>query len=358
MQKCWSPQHADMLITMFGKKKDAGTPGGDAQAPVGFTKRKNFLFFKVKSKPIYAFPELEKKGAEAKEQDNPVKRAGAEKRATPFSKMINNIIKKKKNYEYSLREAGIRQSPYDFVKRMLIYSVLLSIALGAGSAFVLYKFGMPTKFVVVMPVVLLFAGYMVLSQKLVETPLAKMKSEGKKIEKDILYAARDLVISMRSGMPLFNAMTAVSTGYGSASKEFAKVVELIQLGMPIEQAMEEVSQKSKSKTFQRIMLQASVSIRAGIDVTGALQEVVEEVTQERVIELRRYGQKLNAYAMFYMLFGVIFPSMGIAVATIMTTFINIFTVNVEILAMVIFSIVFLQVIFLNLMRASRPAFSM
>ena len=31
--------------------------------------------------------------------------------------------------------------------------------------------------------------------------------------------------------------------------------------------------------------------------------------------------------MFYMLFGVIFPSMGIAVAAILTTFISIFTVD-------------------------------
>jgi hypothetical protein len=86
--------------------------------------------------------------------------------------------------------------------------------------------------------------------------------------------------------------------------------------------------------------------------------VVDEVMQERIIELRRYGQRLNALAMFYMLFGVIFPSMGIAVAAILTTFISIFTVDETTLLFAVVLIFFLQVIFLNMMRSSRPTFAM
>ena len=150
----------------------------------------------------------------------------------------------------------------------------------------------------------------------------------------------------------------MSTGYGAASKEFAKVVELVQVGSPIEQAIDDVSSKSKSKTFKRVMLQASVSLKAGADVVDALQGVVEEASQERVIDMRRYGQRLNALAMFYMLFGVIFPSMGIAIAAILTTFVNLFTINVSTLLMVLVGITFLQIIFLNIVRSSRPTFAM
>ena len=45
---------------------------------------------------------------------------------------------------------------------------------------------------------------------------------GRNVERDILFAARDIVIGMRSGMPLYNAIAAVSTGYGDASREFGK----------------------------------------------------------------------------------------------------------------------------------------
>jgi hypothetical protein len=62
--------------------------------------------------------------------------------------------------------------------------------------------------------------------------------------------------------------------------------------------------------------------------------------------------------MFYMLFGVIFPSMGIAVAAILTTFINLFSITNTTLLMAIVGILFLQIVFLNIMRGSRPVFAM
>ena len=89
----------------------------------------------------------------------------------------------------------------------------------------------------------------------------------------------------------------------------------------------------------------------------AIQEVINDVSQERVIELRRYGQRLNAIAMFYMLFGVIFPSMGLAVASIMSTFISIFPVNNNTLVLAIFVMTALQFVFLKMVSSSRPAFA-
>jgi flagellar protein FlaJ len=177
------------------------------------------------------------------------------------------------------------------------------------------------------------------------------------VENDILFAARDMIVSMRSGLPLFNAMATVSVGYGAASKEFERIIDRVQLGVPMEQAIEEVSSKSKSPTFKRLMLQASTSIKVGSDVVSAIQDVINDVSQERIIELRRYGQRLNAIAMFYMLFGVIFPSMGLAVISIMSTFISFFPVNNDTLVLAVFALAILQFIFLQLVASSRPAFS-
>ena len=199
--------------------------------------------------------------------------------------------------------------------------------------------------------------FQILFNTFINYPIARTRGIGRDIEKDILFAARNLVVSMRSGMPLYNAMVAVSTGYGAASKEFAKVIALVQLGSPIEDAMDEISRKSSSKTFKKIMLQAYVSVKSGADVVNTLQGVVEEVQQDRVIELRRYGQRLNAISMFYMIFGIILPSMGIAVATILTTFVNIFTVTPTVLIFVGIGVFLMQFIFLNLISGSRPSFT-
>lgn len=253
-----------------------------------------------------------------------------------------------------MREQGIKDTPYNFVRRMFFFAVLTSVAITVAVGVIVVNYGLSP----ILAILTGIAAFFALFNKFVRYPMDKGKNTGKLIERDIIFATRDIVIGMRSGMPLFNAITLVSTGYGAASSEFAKIVERVQLGEPIEQAMDEVSSASDSRTFKRIMLQASVSIKSGADIISALEGVIDEVTQERVIELRRYGQRLNALAMFYMLFGVIFPSMGIAVAAILTTFISIITIDVSTLVFALVFIFFLQIMFLNIMRGSRPTFSM
>lgn len=291
------------------------------------------------------------------EQPGPQARVPSAK-PTQLQIYLMSTAAKHKDLEAALRAQNIKESPYEFVRKMFTYAISISIVVAIGVWAVMLEFGVPAAASFLLALMLGVACYMAFFNKFIRYPLDRSVVLGNEIEKDILFAARDMVISMRSGMPLFNSITAVSTGYGAASLEFAKVVELVQLGTPIEQAVDEVSERSKSRTFKRIALQTTVSLKAGADIVDALQGVVDDVMQERVIELRRYGQRLNALAMFYMLFGVIFPSMGIAVLAILTTFVNIFTVDENTLIFALVGIFFLQVIFLNVMRSSRPTFAM
>ncbi|MGC8479738.1 MAG: type II secretion system F family protein [Candidatus Micrarchaeia archaeon] len=375
----------------------------DSTKPVAFTKSKKFLFFKIKSKPIYDDKKGNNKNTKL-QQNNNVNVAGPitnqsknisninmnqtnsdfsststnKQNATPQdtsadqsknkSKMnkkikaqstyITRIIISKKGLDSALRDIGIKSSAYDFIKRMMMFSILLAIVTSILVFAILYKLNVSPLASIIIALVTLIAMYNIFFNNFINYPITRGRKLGKEIDKDILFATRDMVIGMRSGMPLFNAITSISTGYGWASVEFGKIVSLVQLGMPIEQAIDEISEKSYSKIFKRIMLQASISIKVGADITTSLQSVIDDIMQERVIELRRYGQRLNALAMFYMIFGVIFPSMGIAVAAIMTTFISLITINTTTLIMVLVFIVGIQIIFLNMIKSSRPSFSM
>ncbi len=271
---------------------------------------------------------------------------------------IESIGAKHKGLEQALKERKINQSVYSFVQRMVMAALMLSAIIGATLIVLLSHFGFPTAEAVIFGLVIGIAMFYMFLNSFLNFPKHKTKSDVKSIERDILFAARDMIIALRSGMPLFNSIVSVSTGYGAASKEFARIVERVQLGMPLEAAIDETLEETKSDSFRRLMLQASVSIKAGADVISALQSIIDQLAQERVIELRRYGQRLNAIAMFYMLFGVIMPSMGIAVVTILTTFIALFTVTPQLLEGALVAISFLQIIFLQMIRSSRPSFSM
>lgn len=328
------------------KKKKEAVP----KQIVGFTKPRTLLWIKIKSRPIYA--PVPQAAGQAKPS------APASGTVRGFKPYVEKLAQKHNDLEMSLREIGSKDTPYAFVSKMVVNAAITSAAVGIAMVIMFTLIGLQAPIALLLGAVVGFGIYQFFIQQFIRYPEIKTRGRGKNVERDILFAARDLVVGMRSGMPLYNAMVAVSTGYGAASREFAKVVELVQLGTPMEQAIDHVTERSQSKTFKKIMLQASVSIRVGADVVNSLEGVVEEVTQDRVTELRRYGQKLNAVAMFYMLFGIILPSMGIAVATILTTFISIFTVTPTTLAIVVIVLIGLQMVFLNLIRGSRPSFAM
>jgi len=271
---------------------------------------------------------------------------------------VQGLVQKNTKLGEAIAEQGIKSSLFEFVQRMLIASLMVTAVVAVVAFLLFQRLGFSLVIDIVIALALTVAVFQMTLRTFLNFPFAKKKSTGKQIERDLLFAARDMIISLRSGMPLFNALTSISTGYGEASKEFAKIVKRVQLGMPLEDAIDDTVAQTQSPSFRRIMLQASVSIKAGADVVTALQDVIDQVSQERIIELRRYGQKLNALAMFYMLFGVILPSMGIAVVTILTTFISFFTVDITVLEFVLVGILFLQVVFLKLIMSSRPVFSM
>jgi pilus assembly protein TadC len=275
-----------------------------------------------------------------------------------FKHLIEGIGAKHQNLDADLRKIGIKTGVYEFVKKMLVSSIILAVVVGGITLVLLLKLlPTPASAFVLAPLIGI-AVFVVSFQNFIRYPSRRERVSMKSIERDILFAARDMIISLRSGMPLFNAITSVSTGYGDASREFLKVVEKVQLGVPLEDAIDETVEESKSPSFRKIMLQASVSIKVGADITAALQSVIDELSQERVIELRRYGQRLNAIAMFYMLFGIILPSMGIAVITILTTFIALFSVTFTLLEVGLVALLFMQIVFLQMIRTSRPVFTM
>ncbi|WP_157891413.1 type II secretion system F family protein [Candidatus Mancarchaeum acidiphilum] len=271
---------------------------------------------------------------------------------------LQGVAAKHKGLEQSLKEQGINESVTSFLKRMLFASVIVAVSIGVVGFILFLHLGLVIAFAALVGIVVGVAAFQFSFKAFINYPSKKKVSNGKDIERNILFASRDLIISLRSGMPLFNAMVSISSGYGAASREFAHVVEKVQFGESLEQAIDDTASESKSASFRKLMIQASVSIKAGSNIVDSLQEIVDDLSRERVIQLHAYGQKLNAIAMFYMLFGVILPSMGIAVVTILTTFIALIVVTPELLYGVLVGIIFLQVVFLQMIRSSRPIFTM
>ncbi|MCX6769268.1 MAG: type II secretion system F family protein [Candidatus Micrarchaeota archaeon] len=193
---------------------------------------------------------------------------------------------------------------------------------------------------------------------LMQFPQGKARQRAKKIEQELVFAGRHMLIELKSGVPLFDSMLGISREYGVVSEEFNKVVEKVTLGVPIGVALHSVAENNPSKFFNRVIMQMANSISSGSDVILALESALDQISREQVIELKAYGQKLNPISMFYMMFGIIMPSLGIAFLVIILSFLggSGITVSPLMLLIILLAIGLIQFLFLSMIESSRPKF--
>jgi len=176
----------------------------------------------------------------------------------------------------------------------------------------------------------------------------------RQLETQLIPAMRQLLIEIKSGVPLFNAMASISTDYGEVSKELKKVVQKINSGTPELEALAEASTANPSHQFRRILWQVSNALKVGSDVGKVLSLQIDELTRERVDQIRRYGQELSPWTMIYMMAAVIVPSLGVTMMIVIVGFLDVVVPKV-LLLVVIAGLVGFQLFFMNFVNSRRPA---
>ncbi len=187
-------------------------------------------------------------------------------------------------------------------------------------------------------------------------PDAALVKRKKELDYEIIFAGRHIVIALKSGMPLFETFVGVSSGYGEVSKEFKKIVDKIIAGVPTTQAIREVAQNNPSKYFVQMTMQIANSVASGADVGDSLEAVLDQISKEQIIQLKEYSQKLTPAVMFYMLFGIIVPSIGIVFAAAVLSFISGGQFGSSILIPIFLLIAIIQFLFLGMIESSRPRY--
>jgi flagellar protein FlaJ len=256
--------------------------------------------------------------------------------------------------EKKMREADMSIQVDDFIKKSLIKACFLSVALIILTAilFMLQNIS----FILLIPLLILYVIFSVFL--FLQEPVALASKRRRNIDREVLFAGRHLWISLKGGLPLFDSIVAISkSNYGEVSKEFNKIAEKVFLGIPLDTAMQETIEDCPSPTFRRIILQIINSVRSGADVANSLEVVLEQVSKEQVIDVKEYGQKLNPLVMFYLVMGIIFPSLGISIGILLLSFAGIRLSGMNIWALVPL-IAIIQYSFLTYIELSRPSYDM
>jgi len=249
-----------------------------------------------------------------------------------------------------LRQAGIPDKPDVFVRKTFFSAFYLTTGLVILFAVMVAKHrSLMQGLIIATPVlfVLMFFYFM----KLPDVRIMRKKRE---INQEIIYAGRFLIVELKSGVLLYDALKNVAESYRVIGKYFREVITSVDMGTTLEDALVEAIEMTPSEHMRRVLWQILNALNTGADVADSLSAVIEQVTREQSIEINAYAKKLNPIAMFYMMIAVILPSLGIVLLVIVSSF---FAIELDLTILLIMAVAFgiLQLAFLTIIKASRPA---
>jgi pilus assembly protein TadC len=186
---------------------------------------------------------------------------------------------------------------------------------------------------------------------------SKVKLE---VEKNLLFAARHLMIQTNAGVPLFDSIVSISEeyddenlNYGAISKEFRKIVREVKSGKELTVALEESAVRNPSQYYKRAIWQLANANRAGANMGFVLKDIVEYLSSEQRIMIRNYGSQLNPLALFYMFTCIIAPTMGIIFLAIIVTIAGT-PINDFVFITILVLLAIAQIVFIGLIKSRRP----
>ena len=262
---------------------------------------------------------------------------------------VNRVVSFFPALKSELRIAHLAYTPIQYVYKNLKETALYAFISTILFFFVLQKAKLP--FLLLAPIFIIL--FILIFEYSLLRIKAKIRQREREINKEVTFVGRYLLVKLYSGRPLLNALIETASSRGIASKYIKEVVDDIDTGNTIEDALGNAMIYSPSDKLRRILFHINNALQLGIDVTKPLESVLEEITREEELEIKKYGKKLNTLIIFYMLAAVILPSLGVAMFIVISSFIN-FPLSLWGLSVFVFFMVVLQFIFITLFKSIRP----
>ncbi len=264
--------------------------------------------------------------------------------------LVDRYIRKHPEIKIKLKQARIKQTPEKYVKTTMINSFMFAIMI----TFAIYLFSRGDLGIVGI-IIAFIISYFISFNLFIRRVDSLIHRRAREIDRDVIYAGRFLLIKLSAGRPLLNTIIDASESYGDSAKYFKEIVRDIELGSSVEEALQRAIMYSPSKKFKKILFQINSALRVGIDVTKFLEATIEEIENEALLEVKKYGKKLSSLTLVYLLFGIVIPSLGISLATIIGTLLGL-NIGSNFFIFILMFVVLIQLSFIIVLKSIRPVY--
>jgi flagellar protein FlaJ len=263
--------------------------------------------------------------------------------------------KKKSSLADSLESSNIDITREEYIAISLSYFLYSFIALFVISTIVLAIFKVGFFYLLGLGIALVFSFFVFFSQ--IVYPRIYVARRQRNIEKNLISALQDVLVQLNSGIPLFSVLVNISNAaYGELSIEFKKAVSRINAGEPESEVLDDLGKKNPSIFFQKTLWQISNGMRAGSNISIVIKDSIKSLTEEQLIQIQVYGNKLNPLIVFYMLVAVIIPALSITFLTILSSMVELQRTMTMLLFIGLFIfVVLVQIMFLGILKSRRPS---
>lgn len=240
----------------------------------------------------------------------------------------------------------MKENPKDYLIKIFVGSLIFSIMVAILISWILILEVLPSMGVGACFFFLLFFI-------LLNIPNFNIKKIEKDIESDIFITGRRLLTLLESGESLIKALMDISRTKSKSSKYFAEIASEIYLGKSLESTLDHGIKLSPSKSFKRILGEIKNSLKTGSGISENLSATLDDIYNNKVVQIEEYGKKLNPLCMFYMIFGTIVPSIGLVLLILFFSLIQI-RATLTLLAIILGFVLLIQLFFLTLFSKLRP----
>jgi flagellar protein FlaJ len=277
-----------------------------------------------------------------------------EKLGARFRGIASRLADAYPGLRYDLINANIEFSPetYAFASGL---SAAIWAAMAALFMLVVVKIrSVEGPLMVLAPLLGFFVVWVVFFLLHIRYPKLLSNSMATKIDRGLLFATRDMLIQISSGIPLFSAMANVADGdYGQVSAEFKKVVNEVRSGASLSSALENMALRSQSKYLKKTVWQLITAMRSGSNLTAAIKGIIKLLVDNQLRAVKSYNAELNFIVLIYLMVAAVLPTVGTTVLVIFSVF-GVLGVTPEIYTALIAFGFFIQTLVIGYVHLRRP----